>query len=61
MDFSLHEKDLWVTTLGELLPPEVEFRNIVPKRGIIEHHLFMKKDKLVHGTISLNVDFCCIM
>jgi len=25
MDFSLHEKDLWATTLGELLPPKVEF------------------------------------
>jgi hypothetical protein len=41
MDFSLHEKDLWATTSRELLPLEVEFRRIVPKRGILEHCLFM--------------------
>jgi hypothetical protein len=55
MDFSLHEKDLWATTLGELLPLEVEFQKIVSRRSILEHRLFKKKDKLVYGTVLLNV------
>jgi hypothetical protein len=33
---------------------EVEFGEIDPKGGNIKHHLFMKNDKLVHGTIFLN-------
>ncbi len=55
MEFLLHKKDLWEITLGKLLHPKVEFGEIIPKGGILEHCLFMKKDKLVHGTIFLNV------
>ncbi len=55
MGFLLHEKDLWEITSRKLLPPKVEFGEIVPKRGIFEYHLFMKKDKLACGTILLNV------
>jgi hypothetical protein len=42
MEFLLHEKDLCKITLGELLPPEVEFGEVVFKRGVIEHRLFME-------------------
>jgi hypothetical protein len=52
MEFLLHGKDLWEITLRELLHPKVEFGNFFPKGGTLEHHSFMKKDKLVHGTIS---------
>ncbi len=55
MKFLLHEKDLWDTILGELLPSKVEFGEIIPERSNFEHHLFFKKDKLAHGTILLNV------
>jgi hypothetical protein len=37
------------------LPLKVEFGEIVPEGGTLEHCLFMKKDKLAHGTILLNV------
>jgi hypothetical protein len=37
------------------LPPKVELGEIILERGTIQHHLFMKKDKLVCGTIILNV------
>ncbi len=39
----------------ELLPPKFEFWEIVPKGSNFEHHFFMKKGKLAHGTILLNV------
>ncbi len=55
MEFLLHEKDLWEITLRDLLHPKVEFGKIVPKGGTFEHRLFMKKDKLVHGIVFLNV------
>ncbi len=55
MEFLLHEKDLWKITSRELLPPKVEFGEIVPKGSTLEHHLFMKNDKLAYGTIFLNV------
>ncbi len=55
MEFLLHGKDLWEIALGKLLHPKVEFGEIVPKGGALEHHSFMKKDKLVNGTIFLNV------
>jgi hypothetical protein len=38
-----------------LLHPKVEFGDIVPEGSTLEHCLFMKKDKLVHGTLFLNV------
>jgi hypothetical protein len=41
--------------LIKLLPPKVEFGKIILKRSTLEHYLFMKKDKVVHGTILLNV------
>ncbi len=37
------------------MPLEVEFGEIVPKGGTLEHCLCMKKDKLACGTILLNV------
>ncbi len=37
------------------MPPEVEFEKNDFEGGIFEQCLFMKKDKLVHGTIFLNV------
>jgi hypothetical protein len=55
MEFLLHEKDLWDITLGKLLPPKVEFGEIVLEGSIFEDHLFFKKEKLAHGTILLNV------
>ncbi len=55
MEFLLHEKDLWDITLRELLPPKVEFGEIIAIGNIFERHLFLKKDKLAHGTILLNV------
>jgi len=39
----------------KLLPPKVEFGEIILKGSTFEHYLFMKKDKLAHGTILLNV------
>jgi hypothetical protein len=36
------------------LPSKVEFGEIVLERSNFEHHLFFK-DKVVHGTILLNV------
>jgi hypothetical protein len=39
--------------LGRLLPLEVEFGEIVLEGGILKQCLFMKKDKLTHGTILL--------
>jgi DNA-binding response OmpR family regulator len=38
-----------------LLLLEVEFGEIVLEWGNIEHYLFMKKDKLTHGKILLNL------
>jgi hypothetical protein len=55
MEFFLHVKDLWEITLGELLPPRIKFGEIVPKGGIHDHQMCMKKDKLACGTIFLNV------
>ncbi len=46
---------MWEITLGELLPLKVEFGKIVFEGSIIEHRLFMKKDKLVCGAILQNV------
>jgi hypothetical protein len=46
MEFLLHEKDLWDITSRKLLSLEVEFGDIVFEGGTLEHHLFMKKDKL---------------
>jgi hypothetical protein len=44
--------------LIKLLPPKVEFGDIILKGSNFEHYLFMKKDKLAHGTIFLNlIDF----
>ncbi len=43
MEFLVHEKDLCEITLGKLLPQEVEFGEIVPKGGVVEHRLFMEK------------------
>ncbi len=37
------------------MPPKVELEEIILEGGTIQHHLFMKKDKLVCGTIILNV------
>jgi hypothetical protein len=37
------------------LPLEVEFGDIVVEGGTLKHRLFMKKDKLAHGTILLDV------
>ncbi len=34
---------------------KIEFGKIVLKKGALEHHLFMKKDKLAHETILLDV------
>jgi hypothetical protein len=53
--FFLHEIFLQEITSKELLPLEVEFGEIVCKGITLEHHLFMKKDKLTYGTIFLNV------
>jgi hypothetical protein len=55
MEFFLHEKDLWDITSRKLLPLEVEFRDIFFEGNILKHCLFMKKNKLAHGTILLNV------
>jgi hypothetical protein len=38
MGFFLHQKDLWEIALGKLLPPKVEFRNIVLEGSILEHY-----------------------
>ncbi len=55
MEVFLHMKDLWEITLGELLPPRIKFGKSVPKGGIHDHQMCMKKNKLVCGTIFLNV------
>ncbi len=57
MEFFLHEKDLWKITLKNLLILKIELEKIVLKKGILEHHLFTKKDKLAHETILLDVNF----
>jgi hypothetical protein len=43
MEFLLREKDMCKITLGELLALEVEFGEIVLKRGVIEHGLFIER------------------
>ncbi len=45
MEFLLHEKVLSVITLRELLPPKVEFEYIVLEGSILEHCLYMKRNK----------------
>jgi hypothetical protein len=55
MKFLLCEKYLWEITLGELLPLEVEFGKIIFEGSNFEYCLIIKKDKLVHQTILLNV------
>ncbi len=37
------------------MPPKVEFGKIIFEGGNFEYRLFIKKDKLVHQTIFLNV------
>jgi hypothetical protein len=37
------------------LPLEFEFGNIVFNGGTLQHHLFLKKEKLAHRKINLNV------
>jgi len=39
------------------LPLNIEFEEIVFKRGIHEHHQFMKKNKLACGTVLNVVDY----
>ncbi len=53
--FFLHENDLWEITSRELLPSKIELGKFVIKWNNHEHHMFMKKDKLAHKTIFLNV------
>jgi len=55
MVFFLYENDLWEITLRELLPSKIELGKFVFKWNNHEHHMFMKKNKLVHKTIFLNV------
>jgi hypothetical protein len=48
--------------LIKLLPPKVEFGEIILKGSTLEHYLFMKEDKLTHGTTFLMLlILCCIM
>jgi hypothetical protein len=46
---------LWEITSRELLPSKIELGKFVIKWNNHEHHMFMKKDKLAHKTIFLNV------
>jgi hypothetical protein len=41
--------------LKELLLLKIEIGKIVLKKNTLEHHWFMKKDKLAHETILLDV------
>jgi hypothetical protein len=51
MEFPLHEKkNLWEIILAKLLSPKVEFGKIFFQGNTLEHHLFTKKDKLIHET-----------
>jgi len=46
MKFLLHEKILWEITSRVLLSLDVEFGEIVCEGITLEHHSFMKNDKL---------------
>jgi hypothetical protein len=37
------------------LPSKFEFGNVVLNGGTLQHHLFLKKEKLAHRKINLNV------
>jgi hypothetical protein len=54
MESLLHEKDLWEITLGNYYTPKLNLERLFLKE-VLEHCLFMKKEKLVHGTVFLNV------
>jgi hypothetical protein len=41
--------------LGEVLPLDIEFGKFVLKGSTHKHHIFMKKYKLVHEIIFLNI------
>lgn len=55
MEFFMHEKNLWKIILRKLLPPEIKSRKFDPKGNLHEPCMFMKKDKLAHEAIFLNV------
>ncbi len=55
MIFFLDENDLWEISSRELLPSKIELGKIVFKWNSHEHVMFMKKDKLAHKTIFLNI------
>ncbi len=55
MEFLLHEKDLWEIISRMLLSSKIEFEKIILEGGVHKHHMFMQKNKLVHGTMFLNV------
>jgi hypothetical protein len=52
IEYFPHEKYLRKITLRELLLLKIEFGRIVLKKDTLEHHWFMKKDKLAHETIA---------
>jgi hypothetical protein len=54
-EFLLHEIFLWKITSQRLLSSKIEFGKIILEGGIHERCIFMQKDKLVGGTIFLNV------
>jgi hypothetical protein len=41
--------------LREVLPLDIEFGKKIPKGSTHKHHIFMKKYKLVHAIIFLNI------
>lgn len=47
--------EIYAIISKKLLLLEIEFENFVLKGSTHEHHIFMKKDKLIFGTIFLNV------
>lgn len=55
MEIFVSGNNLWEITLRKLLPPKIKSQKIDPKGNLHEPCMFMKKDKLAHETIFLNV------
>jgi hypothetical protein len=56
IEFFLHEKDLWEITSRELLPPKVEFGEIVFKGGTFEYPFVHEEGQIGLWNNSLK---CC--
>jgi len=58
MKFLLHEKNVWELFMKDIATKYWAWKNC-SSRNTHEHCMFMKKDKLAHGTILFNVIASC--